>query len=331
MLRRRDHVPPAAEVAAALYDCYMDAASGAFHTARYEDARECLEKACEEADAFDARDARHAYTLNALGIALFHTRRYADAERTFGRALAAYARAGSTHTPRYAVCLANRAAACVRLGNLNEAEWLYTRALDVAQQALGADDPQLAWDLEALGVLQAQRGADVQAGFSLHRALRLQRAGGGVWDLSVTLRRCADWMMRRDHNSQAEALLSEAVLIRSKLLGDDDPSLAPFYSCLGRLHTTLSNYANAEWMLRRALSLRGAAEEWDTRAMLEDIAALSVVYRRLVRAGDLHRLEVIAAALRREQSIASKRRRDEIRKHEIGAMLNWLSPSPRWV
>ncbi len=320
----------AGEVATALYDCYTDAAAAAFHSARYADACECLERAAEEARAFPDRDVRRAYTLNALGIALFHTGRFAQADEAFRQALVAFATAGAASNVRYAVCIANRATTCVRLDRVEEAEQLYGRALDIAEKALGADDPQLAWELEALGSLQAERGADLQAGFSLHRALRLRRAGGGPWELSVTLKRCAEWMSRRNHPNGAEGMMREALSLRSALVGEADPSLAPLYAFLGRVYASHSNYADAEWVLRQTLTMRAAAPVWDTKAILADIAALKGVFRALVRQSDVRRLDTIAAELQALDAEANTGR-DGKRKERIGAMLNWFSPSPRWV
>ncbi len=318
------------EMTAALYDCYTDMAAAAFYSARYAEACECLERASDEAIAFPDRDVRRAYTLNALGIALYHTGRFPEADEAFRQALVAFVAAGATSNIRYAVCIANRATACVRLGRAEEAEQLYGRALDIAERALGAEDPQLAWELEALGSLQAERGADLQAGFSLHRALRLRRAGGGPWELSVTLRRCAEWMSRRNHPNGAEGLMREALSIRSVLVGEADPSLAPLYAFLGRLYAGNSNYADAEWVLRQALMMRAAAPVWDLNAMLADIAALKGVYRALVRLSDLRRLETITAELQTLGAEANTGR-DGKRKERIEGMLNWFSPSPRWV
>ncbi len=80
--------------------------------------------------------------------------------------------------PEVAVALNNLAAIVQRRGDLDEAERLYRRVIEIKMERLGADSPSLAVAFNNLGTVLRAQGRHAEAGAQYEHALRLLEARG---------------------------------------------------------------------------------------------------------------------------------------------------------
>ena len=132
----------------------LDAAVGAFHSAR-------------EAYAQEGREDKAAEMSNAVCVALIQAGRPQDALEAVRGTPATFARMADTG--REGKALGNLAAALEACGNLVEAETLYSQALDRLRRA--GDRESEAGTLAALSKLQLRRGQPLVALASMQASL----------------------------------------------------------------------------------------------------------------------------------------------------------------
>lgn len=201
-----------------VWHTYMQKASEAYSSGKYQKAEQELAKAKAEAQKYgeDDKELRLAITLNELGLVYLEEDKPAKAEKLFKRALAMREKIqGASHID-VAAQLDNLAAACDAKGDCGQARSCCERALEIRKKALGSDSPQVATTLNNLAALCDTQG------------------------------QC-------DH---AEGLLKEALAIDEKKLGADDPAVAADLTNLAGLYVKQGKYSQAEPLAKRALDIR---------------------------------------------------------------------------
>ena len=146
------------------------------------------------------------------------------------------------------------------LGQFDQSEPLYKRAIALQEAALGTDHGDVANSLENLGRLYFETGRYDEAGQIFHRAQSVaQKAHPNLPYMWTThLKNIADVHRIQGRPKEAEPLLERAVAIWEEQYGDNNPLLAQPLAELGNLYYSERRYAEAELLLLRAVELHEA-------------------------------------------------------------------------
>ena len=126
-----------------------------------------------------------------------------------------------------AVQLNRRALEYQNSGRVDEAESLYKRSLEIAEQALGPDHPGLAAVLGNLASLYQRENRLSEAELLYHRSVVLWSAN---LPLGLQLNNLAMLYMKQGRHHDAAALFHRSLSILDRRLGPDNPVLASVLS-----------------------------------------------------------------------------------------------------
>jgi tetratricopeptide (TPR) repeat protein/predicted Ser/Thr protein kinase len=146
-------------------------------------------------------------------------------------------------------------------GEYERAERHLRRALQIREEALGADDLATTTTLNNLGNVLKRRGEYEQAEIHYRRALQIREKALGPDhpDVAHSVNNLGLLFKLQGNYAQAEAHLRRALQILEKALGPEHPEVAHVSNNLGNLFKSQGNYEQAEVQLQRALQLREAA------------------------------------------------------------------------
>ena len=148
-----------------------------------------------------------------------------------------------------------------KIGKYKVAEQLYCQAIEIQREALGANHPEFALNLNNLGVLYYAMGNYVAAERLYQQAMDIQRATVGEehLDFARTLNNLAALSYMMGKYTAAERLYRQVIEIKRITLGEFHPSFAISLNNLAELFRITGNYVAAEPLLRQALEIRRAA------------------------------------------------------------------------
>ncbi len=143
-------------------------------------------------------------------------------------------------------------------GELDRAEALLRRALEIRQTQLGPQHLETASSAHNLAALLYDKGAYDESARDYEWALQVRRGpGANPGDLVQTLQGSAMLVLRvRRDDRFAEARLQEALRIAQTAFGDDDPRVASALNSLAAITDFRSDPAGSEPLLRRALAIQ---------------------------------------------------------------------------
>ncbi len=143
-------------------------------------------------------------------------------------------------------------------GELDRAEALLRRALEIRQTQLGPEHLETASSAHNLAALLYDKGAYDEAARDYEWALQVRRGpGANPGDLVQTLQGSAMLVLRvRRDDRFAEARMQEALRIAQSAFGDDDPRVASTLNSLAAITDFRSDPAGSEPLLRRALAIQ---------------------------------------------------------------------------
>ena len=208
------------------------------------------------------------YTSTAFsmyGVCAKAAGRMEDAEEWFRKALMAQETGGLTASYQAVFVLAELGFCSQKAGRskkakYGEAEALLRRALEIAEDKLGADDLQVAVTRRDLGwcLLEAGRPGDAEP--VLRRALEIWEAKLGPVDvqLAYALHDLARCVRASGKYGEAEALFRRALGIEEAKLGPDDVQVAETLYNLARCVQEARRLGEAEALFRRALGIKEA-------------------------------------------------------------------------
>jgi tetratricopeptide (TPR) repeat protein len=154
--------------------------------------------------------------------------------------------------------LLQRAAIYLRSrGQLREAKPLAERALDLTQEALGPDDPEVGYRCDELGRVLRELGEYQAARQQLARALAIHKAAYGADDENVGYRHSELGLALHESGdlTGARAEYQRALEIGQATLDPNDPELATRHNNLGSVLRQLGDLAGARAELERALGI----------------------------------------------------------------------------
>jgi tetratricopeptide (TPR) repeat protein len=192
--------------------------------------------------------------LNHEGLRLSKIPDYAAAEQAFRSALAEAERFGEQDS-RFAETLSNLAVIRREQGDLDQAEKLIRRAVELREKYAGADSRELAWALNNLGAILHAAGRDAEADPVLRRALLIAETAGDDKLIGPILNGLGLSLMDQGEAARAEPVLRRALAIFEKSSGSDSLEVGRAANNLGMLYCLNREYAKAETELRRALQL----------------------------------------------------------------------------
>jgi serine/threonine-protein kinase len=144
-------------------------------------------------------------------------------------------------------------------GQLDMAEQLLRRALDVRRSHLGHQHPDTAASLHNLANLLFERGALDEAGRLFEDAVAVRREVLGPHhpELAASLAWHGEFLARvRRDPDRAEPLVREALAIGRQVLSRDDPRMAALLTAMVAVTTARNQPAAAEPLLREALEIQ---------------------------------------------------------------------------
>ncbi len=185
-----------------------------------------------------------------------------------------------------------------------EAESFYRQALEIREQVLGPEHPDVATSLSHLTSLYWDQSKYTLAEPLFLRALsiREQALGPDHPDVATSLNGLALLYKAQDRYAQAEPLFIRALSIREQALGPDHPDVATSLNDLAMLYYNEDQYLQAEPLFIRALSIREQAlgpEHPDVATSLNFLAGLYIAQGRYTQAEPLF----IRALSIREQAL----------------------------
>ncbi|MBV9711551.1 MAG: tetratricopeptide repeat protein [Ktedonobacteraceae bacterium] len=164
-------------------------------------------------------------------------------------------------------------------GQLQEAEPLYQRVLQIREQALGSEEPLVAETLNWLAVLYQQQGKYAEAEPLFQRALQVQEQTLGSEHPGVahTLHNLAILYYRQGQYQEAGPLFQRALRICEQAFGPEHYDVARPLNSLAILYQEQGKYAEAELLFQRALRICEQAfgpEHYDVARPLHNLAEL---------------------------------------------------------
>ncbi len=166
-----------------------------------------------------------------------------------------------------------------RANKYDEARPLIERSLEMREQALGTEHPDVAQSLNRLATIYSGKGDDAKAEPLHQRALVIweKALGPDHPDVSVSLNNLARLYRDKGDFAKAESLYQRALAIREKALGLDHTNVADVLNRLGDLYRRKGDFAKAEPLYQRALAIREKAlgtEHPDVAGSLINLANL---------------------------------------------------------
>jgi CHAT domain-containing protein/predicted negative regulator of RcsB-dependent stress response len=157
-----------------------------------------------------------------------------------------------------ATALHNLGNVSFEMGEVEEAERLHTRAVDVWSKSLGSNHSYVARGLDSLAEVVASRGQRTRARTLYERALRIRRsrAGDGP-DVAWTLTNLARTIADQGNRSLALGHVEQAIRIyRERGVADDPDHLARALELRGTIQLRLGRLSQARESLAAALAER---------------------------------------------------------------------------
>jgi len=232
------------------------------------------------------KDERHAEVVEVL-VNLASVR---AAEGDLAEAIALLRQAGRVAEVEKARPVV-KAAAAANLGGLwmsqghyQDAEPLLERAVDLAEQAVGAGHPGLVRPVQMLADCYRLRGRFTEAAVLYERALSLAGAAYGARSAPAmaSLSGLAAVEEQRGHADRAEALHRDAVSVAEDVADSRDPARIEALAGLARFYQSQGRMGSAEHLYVKALAAADHVSARDPRrvAVLKGLASLYAVQGR---------------------------------------------------
>ncbi|WP_230966802.1 tetratricopeptide repeat-containing protein [Nostoc commune] len=151
-----------------------------------------------------------------------------------------------------------------RLGRFYEGQGLYQQAepwyklcLEVAENRLGLEHPDVIANLNNLAELYRSTGRYSEAELLCQQALALWKSllGDNHPHVAISLNNLAGFYVSTGRYGEAELLYQQALELTKRLLGDNHPHVATSLNNLAGLYVSTGRYSEAELLYQQALEL----------------------------------------------------------------------------
>jgi serine/threonine protein kinase/tetratricopeptide (TPR) repeat protein len=182
----------------------------------------------------------------------------------------------------------------MKLGLYEDSEPLLSRALELREELLDNEDPQVAESFVSLSLLLENQGKFAEAEKMALRGLEIREKvlGQNHPDTAESLHGLARIYHKQIKLKEAEPLYKRALEIREMVLGPNHPDVAESLNDLGVLYYVQNQFDDAEKNYKRALSIRETVlgpDHPDVGRSLNSLAGLYLWLRRYDEAEPLYR------------------------------------------
>jgi tetratricopeptide (TPR) repeat protein len=162
-----------------------------------------------------------------------------------------------------------------------EAEPLYQRALQIREQQLGPEHPDVATSLTGLASLYSQQGryGEVEPLYQRALQIREQQLGPEHPDVATSLNGLANLYKNQGKDAEAEPLYQRALQIREQQLGPEHPLVAQSLNDLALLYWQQGKDGEAEPLHQRALHIREQQLGPEHPLVAQSLNNLALLYR----------------------------------------------------
>jgi nephrocystin-3 len=245
-------------------------------------------------EAGEQEASSDGFLANHLGVFLFDSACYEEAEPMYRRALEIRGQFYGPDHPEVATSLNNLALLLYFTNRLSEAEPLHHRALEIDEQFYGLDHPDVVTSLNNLAGLLYSTNRLSEAEPLYRRALEIneQSYGPDHPDIAISANNLAGLLYSTNRLSEAEPLYRRALEINEQSYGPDHPEVATSLNNLALLLRATNRPSEAELRYRRALQIREQSygpDHPDVANTLVSLAALLKDTNRLSEAEPRYR------------------------------------------
>src|SRR6266508_1964087 len=168
-----------------------------------------------------------------------------------------------------------------RDGKYDESRPAAERALELREEALGPESPDVAQSLNNLAIIYRDKGDYAKAEPLFQRALAIYEKAVGPEspDVATSLNSLANLYRLKGDYAKAEPLVQRALAILEKAFGPESLDVAASLNILANLYRGKGDYAKAEPLCQRALAI------WEKAVGPEhpDVAASLIILANLYR------------------------------------------------
>ena len=272
------------------------------------------------ADAFPPVDVTKWQQLNSEGIRLVESGNYAAAEARFRAALLEAEPMGGADY-RLRATLSNLAYSLQEQSDLGGAEKLYRRVLQLREEFLPPDSPEIASALNNLASVLHSAARDEQADPLARRAIQIAEDAHKAGILAASLNTLGLALMGQGEDARAEPVLRRALAMFEEIGGPDSLDVGKTANNLASVYSHQDEFIKAELQLRRALPIY----EQHLPAGHPLIAA--VLNNLFVVLGAQKRFDEAAPYLRRALDISERSAPEGLRTQQMRANLASLESS----
>lgn len=194
---------------------------------------------------------------NNLAVLYERVGQHLDAEKILESLLAILEKRTDCFTA-LATVLNNLAAVYSAQGMVEQASPLCQRSLEIREQNLPPDHPDIASGLNELAILYYTQGdyEKVETLFQRSLAILEQSLGKDHFSVAGCLNNLARVYEKEGKLEQAEPLYNRSLAIKEKVLGQYHPSVAGSLNNLASLHQAQGKYQQAELEYKKSLAIR---------------------------------------------------------------------------
>jgi tetratricopeptide (TPR) repeat protein len=251
-----------------------------------------------DTNSLAAADAAHS-----LALAYRQEGDLPRAESLYRRALAAYRHASR---PRNLVAVLNNLGRVLtEQSRYKEAEQLYHEAIDVAEQRLGPEHPDVAIGMSGLGKLMLARRKFSDAEPLLQRAEQIDRKNFAPDHPRIGYDLCNEGMvaMGRKHYADAEELFKKSLEILDKTLPPNHPEFGKIAAHLANIYRLEGRLDESEQLYRQALSILTVAWGPENPQLLATLQSYEAVLRSRQEYAEAESVEVRTTKIRVVQAL----------------------------
>jgi tetratricopeptide (TPR) repeat protein len=240
---------------------------------------------------------------NGLALAYRQEGDLPRAESLYRRALATYTDA--SQPGNLVVVLSNLGRVLTEQSQYKEAEQFYHEAIDVAEQHLGPEHPDVAIGVSGLGKLMLARRKFSDAEPLLQRAEQIDRKNFPPDHPRIGYDLCNEGMaaVGRKHYADAEALFKKSQEILGKTLPPNHPELGKLAAHIANIYRLQGRLDESEQLYRQALGI--LAEAWgpENPQLLATLQSYEAVLRARQEYGEAESVEVRTTKIRVVQAL----------------------------
>ncbi|HOX59984.1 MAG TPA: serine/threonine-protein kinase, partial [Candidatus Paceibacterota bacterium] len=268
------------------------------------------EAMCREALAITKRECGMeslsvASRLTVLATVLLEQRKLVEAEAVCREALAMQQRLLGNESPQVAVSLRCLAGIYDALGKLEQAETVRGEAQAIDEKVLAAADPSdsLSSCTRASALERMGKFKDAEATYREALAAQIRDPNDMPEDIPTFLQLqdgLTSVLRRESKLAEAEAMYREGLVMRKKLLGNEDRQVAQSLAGLAEVLQQQGKLAEAEAMHREALAMRKKLLGSEDRQVAEPLAALAWVLQQQGKLAEAEAMHREALAMRKK-------------------------------